>query len=101
MKKAYQIHEEDNVATVIDAIQADEEVEIVSLQENVISQMKLKERIIAGHKLAIVPCRTGDKIIKYGEVIGVASDRIARGDWVHTHNVESARMSGNAKDVPS
>lgn len=88
MKKAYQIHEMDNVATVIVDVDVSEELEIVSLQGDVISKMKLKEKIISGHKLAITPCDKGDKIIKYGEIIGVASDMIAAGDWVHTHNVD-------------
>ena len=97
MKKAYQIHEKDNVATVLDDIEISDEVEIVSLQGNSISKIKLKEKIISGHKLAILACSKGEKIMKYGEIIGVASAQIAQGDWVHTHNVESDRMSTKTK----
>ena len=46
--------------------------------------------IPAGHKIAIKDVKKGDKIIKYGEVIGVAKDDIKEGDWVHVHNVKSA-----------
>jgi len=82
MKNAYQIHTRDNVATVIVDVEASEEVEVVSLQGDVISKMTLKE-----------------KIIKYGEIIGVASDAISPGDWVHTHNVDSDRMSVGTEEA--
>jgi len=99
MKNAYQIHTRDNVATVIVDVEASEEVEVVSLQGDVISKMTLKEKIISGHKLAIIPCNKGEKIIKYGEIIGVASDAISPGDWVHTHNVDSDRMSVGTEEA--
>ena len=37
----------------------------------------------------------GDNVLKYGEVIGKASRAISPGDWVHIHNVESARARGD------
>ena len=47
------------------------------------------------HKIAIRAMVPGDPVIKYGEVIGLASQAIAPGDWVHVHNVESARARGD------
>ena len=35
---------------------------------------------------------TGEDIIKYGEVIGAASDNISLGEWIHTYNLESSRV---------
>ena len=35
-------------------------------------------------------------MVKYGEVIGVASESIGVGAWVHTHNVESATVPTSA-----
>ena len=37
----------------------------------------------------------GEPVLKYGEVIGLASQDIAPGQWVHVHNVESARARGD------
>jgi altronate dehydratase small subunit len=37
----------------------------------------------------------GDSIIKYGEVIGVATREIAPGQHVHVHNLESRRGRGD------
>ena len=50
-----------------------------------------------GHKFAIAPIATGDAVMKVGERIGVASESIAPGDHVHTHNVEPARNPATAE----
>jgi hypothetical protein len=42
-----------------------------------------------GHKLARRAIAQGEKVLKYGAVIGTASAAIARGEHVHTHNLES------------
>jgi altronate dehydratase small subunit len=42
-----------------------------------------------GHKLARVDMKPGDKVIKYGAPIGVATTAIRRGDHVHVHNIRS------------
>jgi hypothetical protein len=42
-----------------------------------------------GHKLARRAIRAGEKVLKYGAVIGTATADIARGEHVHTHNLES------------
>ena len=40
-----------------------------------------------GHKLALAPINVGEAVRKYGQVIGFASQPIAPGEHVHTHNV--------------
>lgn len=42
-----------------------------------------------GHKKALKDIKSGEKIIKYGEAIGVATCSISAGEWVHTHNVKT------------
>lgn len=41
------------------------------------------------HKVALQDIEKGSPIIKYGEYIGVATEDIHAGDWVHVHNVVS------------
>ena len=41
------------------------------------------------HKVARFPIFSGDKIIKYGAPIGVATADIAAGAHVHVHNIRS------------
>ena len=47
------------------------------------------DKIPAGHKYALKDIKQGDYVIKYGEIIGRATQDIAKGEWVHTHNVKS------------
>ncbi|MDR1533246.1 MAG: altronate dehydratase family protein [Clostridiales bacterium] len=43
-----------------------------------------------GHKAALRDIPKGAAIIKYGFLIGTASEDIAAGQWVHTHNIRTA-----------
>ena len=45
-------------------------------------------RVPKGHKMATAALAKGAPILKFGQVIGFASQDIAPGDWVHEHNVE-------------
>jgi len=47
----------------------------------------LPDDIPAGHKAALRDIAAGEPVIKYGSVIGTASEAIPRGGWVHTHNL--------------
>lgn len=47
------------------------------------------DKIPAGHKYALKPIKNGEYVIKYGEIIGKATQDVAEGEWVHTHNVKS------------
>ena len=91
-KKAIQVDAKDNVATTTSIVEADEEIEVLSPNGDVLLRTKPIERIIFGHKIALKELDVDDEIIKYGQVIGVASKKIKIGEWVHTHNVNSARM---------
>jgi altronate dehydratase small subunit len=42
-----------------------------------------------GHKVASRFLERGDKVVRYAMAIGSATEPIAAGDWVHTHNVVS------------
>src|SRR5215212_1338418 len=41
----------------------------------------------AGHKLATAPIASGEPVRKYGQILGFATEDIAPGQWVHTHNL--------------
>lgn len=40
----------------------------------------------------------GETVVKYGESIGIATANIKRGDYVHVHNLDSARARGDWKE---
>ncbi|QDA36569.1 altronate dehydratase (plasmid) [Paracoccus liaowanqingii] len=45
------------------------------------------EAIPAGHKIALRPIAAGEPVLKYGQVIGTATQAIAAGEHVHVHNL--------------
>lgn len=47
------------------------------------------DKIPAGHKYALKNIKKGEYVIKYGEIIGKATQDIEEGEWVHTHNLKS------------
>ena len=62
---------------------------IINEKDNVGVCLDGSEKIPAGHKYALRPIACGETVIKYGEIIGRATQDIAAGEWVHTHNVKS------------
>lgn len=50
----------------------------------------VRDRIAQGHKMALTAIAPGEPVVKYGQVIGVASRPIARGEHVHTQNLAMA-----------
>jgi altronate dehydratase small subunit len=96
MVKAIQIDERDNVATVTSDVGVGEVVEVLSPEGEVLMMPEMKEKVGFGHKIALKDLERGEEVVKYGEVIGVASMPIGAGAWVHTHNVESARVPTSA-----
>jgi len=92
MKKAVQIDEKDNVATAIAAIEAGDEVEILTSKQETMQKVKAKDSLPLGHKIAIFDIKKGSEVKKYGTAIGKASKNITSGEYVHIHNVESNRL---------
>lgn len=71
------IHPGDTVAVALRAVPKGTEF----------SGVQANADIPQGHKMALTAIRAGEKVIKYGFPIGHATENIAPGDWVHTHNM--------------
>jgi hypothetical protein len=52
-------------------------------------RITLGKTIELGHKLARRALRAGDKVLRYGAIIGHASVEVGVGEHLHTHNLES------------
>lgn len=48
--------------------------------------IKTLKRVPKGHKYAIRPIGQGEAVVKFGQIIGFASQPIPAGEWVHEHN---------------
>ena len=84
MQKFIKIHEEDNVVVALQAIQKGETVTVCG------EQITAAEDVPAGHKMAVQDMEEGESVIKYGCQIGLAKEKIQKGQWIHTHNVKTA-----------
>lgn len=49
----------------------------------------LPNDINLGHKCARRELRPGDKVLRYGAIIGTITQSVAAGGHIHTHNLES------------
>jgi len=89
------IKEQDNVATALRDIQSQEKI-VVGIGNKTI-QIELQEAIAFGHKFAVQHIPLGGHVLKYGEVIGRATQEIQVGTHAHVHNIESLRGRGDLK----
>jgi hypothetical protein len=86
MKRCFQVHPEDNVATLLQDAGA-EPATILGTSRN--TMVNLLQEIALGHKVCTRPISNGELIVKYGVPIGVATQDIPVGAWVHLHNCSS------------
>ena len=80
------IHPRDNVAVALKTLVAGEQAMAKGLEG-----FPTLEEIPASHKIALRDIAAGAQIIKYGEIVAVSTHAIKKGEWVHTHNLESKR----------
>ncbi|MCR1898740.1 galactarate dehydratase [Irregularibacter muris] len=75
------VHPQDNVETVVN-------------DKGIKKGTQVKEGLMAieyipqSHKIALVDFELGDKIIRYGEIIGYAKQDIPKGSWIDEHKVK-------------
>jgi altronate dehydratase small subunit len=93
VQSAIVIDENDNVATALRDLDAGNSIRL-DLGDRTADAILL-DRIPFGHKFALLDIEPGEPIIKYGEVIGLATSRIAKGEHTHVHNVEGQKGRGD------
>ena len=101
MPEALVVSDRDNVATALSDLGPGQ----VTTNRG---QRVAAEPIRRGHKFAVSPISSGEGIVKYGEVVGIATADIEAGRHVHVHNVadplpgtrEEARRVRASLDLP-
>jgi altronate dehydratase small subunit len=73
----------DNIAVATSELPAGTEREVGG------RRVILKASVEVGHKFALLPIKSGQRIFKYSAPIGVATCDIEPGEYVHTHNMTS------------
>ncbi len=93
IKKVLVIHPNDNVGVALVSLKKNEEMK----SRTGAPLLKAAEEIPFGFKVALNQIKKNEPVIKYGEVIGIASKDINAGEKVHIHNCESRRGRGDIK----
>lgn len=83
MKNLMKMNPRDTVAVALRPIAAGEQLTVDGLD------LQAAQDIPQGHKIALTDFNTGDVITKYGYPIGHATEPVAAGDWIHTHNIKT------------
>jgi len=86
------IYKNDTVAIALNPLKKGTEVEVDDYR------IVLLDDIPNAHKFALVDIKVGENIIKYGNSIGIAGEDIKKGQWVHSHNVESSANTNYRKE---
>jgi (2R)-sulfolactate sulfo-lyase subunit alpha len=81
----------DHVGVATSDIGAGEKVIGVYMDDDSTVEVEALGDVPLGHKIAVEDCEAGGDVTEYGARIGVAPDGFGRGDYVHTHNLKSAR----------
>ena len=85
------IHNDDNVVTVTESLQAGS-VAMYQKNEEVVEIVTLEE-IPKFHKIAVADIEKTKPVYKYGQLIGEASETIRKGHHVHDHNIASPKKT--------
>lgn len=72
---------QDNTATAIFDIVKGEKVNVMG------KEIIILDNISFGHKFAVCDIEKDSSVIKYGEMIGIATEFIKKGSHVHVHNI--------------
>ncbi|PYV36820.1 MAG: galactonate dehydratase, partial [Acidobacteria bacterium] len=80
-EKAIIIHSEDNVAIAKTAIGLGTVLRLNG------TRVTVTQTVQPGHKIALRPIDKGQAVIRYGQVIGIATEDISQGGTVHIHNL--------------
>ena len=82
---------DDMVGVMVADVKAGQDVTGWNMETDETLQSKANHDIPLGHKIALMDIAQGNTVIKYGVSIGKATQAIKKGDWVHTHNLKTAR----------
>lgn len=95
MLKAIQLSASDNVATLLGDLKKGDRVEVISAENQTVTQLTALQAITFGNKIALSDIANGNDILKAGYSVGRAIKAIPTGQLVHVQNVRSTRL-----DIP-
>ena len=98
MEKKFLVHaKQDSVGVAVADIEGGEEVEGTFMDSGGKVSLKSQDAVPLGHKIALTAIKKGEKVVEYGEAIGVATESIQKGGHVHVHNIRSLRWGKSSR----
>ena len=92
MSHSFLVHDEaDDIGVAVTDLEANQEVTGLYMSSGKTVELKSHEAVPLGHKIALRDLPEGADVVKYGVRIGRAVKNVREGDYVHTHNLRSAR----------
>ncbi len=83
MAKIIKIHKDDNVAVAIEELKQGDAFTVNG------EELKAVTDVPAGHKVALCDMEEKTPVTKYGCPIGYTTAKVAKGEWIHTHNIKT------------
>jgi (2R)-sulfolactate sulfo-lyase subunit alpha len=81
----------DHVGVATSDIQAGDRAIGVFMDDDSTIEVQARASVPLGHKIAVEALEPNADVLEYGIRIGRAPQGLAVGDYVHTHNLKSAR----------
>jgi len=84
------LHPKDNVLVALENLEVGLEISFKG------GEFKLRQFISVKHKFAIAELKTGDEVIMYGVLVGIAVQNIPQGGLISIHNITNATEAYSA-----
>ncbi|MGH2774932.1 MAG: UxaA family hydrolase [Actinomycetota bacterium] len=89
---SFLIHDDtDDVGVAVTDLDPDQEVTGIYMDCGEAVSLTSRDSVPLGHKIALRDLGEGADVIKYGVRIGRTMADVKAGDYVHTHNLRTAR----------
>lgn len=93
MNRILHVHPADTVLVALTDLMTGEEIPFQG------QTIRLAENIQAKHKFALKDFAVGDPLTMYGVLVGKATQKIEKGQWIHTFNVTHAAAPVEVRDA--
>jgi (2R)-sulfolactate sulfo-lyase subunit alpha len=92
MSHSFLIHDDaDDVGVAVTDLEASQKVTGMYMNSDKTVGLTSRDAVPLGHKIALRDLPDGADVVKYGVRIGRTVTAVREGDYVHTHNLKSAR----------
>jgi (2R)-sulfolactate sulfo-lyase subunit alpha len=92
VEHSFLVHDEsDDVGVAVVDVSQGREVVVAYMKSGKSVSLESRDDVPLGHKIALRDLGEGSEVLKYGIPIGRTTRAVKAGDYVHTHNLRTAR----------